>query len=216
MTDHRPLRQPMTRPMTRRAVGRALLGGALALAASRARVASADQPTGGCGRPGPSCAVAPHRTARGPKPVTISVPKADVDAPVEVSEIIDGQMQNPSGPFVVAWYRESGRLGEADNIVMAGHLDYWSVGQAVFYHLGGLKAGDAIEVTGDDNHPYRYSVEWVRTIEVAKAGPDVIRQVVGKTADERLTLITCGGDFDYKRGEYKERTVVRAIPQPAG
>ena len=36
--------------------------------------------------------------------------------------------------------------------------------------------------------------------------------VVNTTAEERLTLITCGGDFDRETGEYEERTVVRARP----
>ena len=30
----------------------------------------------------------------------------------------------------------------------------------------------------------------------------------------RLTLITCGGEFDYTTGEYKERTIVRAVRLP--
>ncbi|MGH2551067.1 MAG: hypothetical protein ACRDHN_16875, partial [Thermomicrobiales bacterium] len=65
----------------------------------------------------------PAPLVRGPKPIAIFVPKAEIDAPIEICEIISGQMSNPSGPWVVGWYRESGRLGEADNMVMAGHLD---------------------------------------------------------------------------------------------
>ena len=146
------------------------------------------------------------------KPIAVIIPDAEVDAPIEVSEIVDGEMKAPSGPWVVGWYRESGRLGEADNIVMAGHLDYWGVGKAVFYHIGALKKDAQIEIIADDDQHYRFTVEWVRTIKTANAGPDAIRQVVGKTADERLTLITCGGDFDKDTREYEERIVVRAIP----
>ena len=86
------------------------------------------------------------------------------------------------------------------------------VGKAVFYHVGALKKDDDIQVIGDDNQQYPFKVEWVRKIDMTKTGADGIRQIVGKTADERLTLITCGGDFDSVTGEYKERIVVRAIP----
>jgi LPXTG-site transpeptidase (sortase) family protein len=154
----------------------------------------------------------PDAITRGPKPVAIFIPEAKVDAPIEITEIIDGRMRDPSGPFVVGWYRESGRLTEPDNVVMAGHLDYWGVGRAVFFHLGALEEGDDITVLGDDETEYAYEVEWVRTIRTIDAGPEAIRAVVEKTSDERLTLITCGGDYDRELGEYEERTVVRARP----
>lgn len=157
----------------------------------------------------------PEGITRGPKPVAIFIAEAEVDAPIETTEIINGRMNDPSGPFVVGWYRESGRLTEPDNVVMAGHLDYWGVGRAVFYHLGALDAGDAISVLGDDGAEYIYEVEWVRTIRTIDSGPEEIRAVVDKTDEERLTLITCGGDFDRELGEYEERTVVRARPAPA-
>jgi sortase (surface protein transpeptidase) len=213
MTDHH--RPTLRRRLDRRAAFRAGLGAA-ALFAAGATTATASIPSGGCGRPGPSCVAEPKRTTRGPMPIAIAIPDATVDAPVELTEIIDGVMQNPSGPFVVAWYRESGRLGEADNIVMAGHLDYWNVGEAVFFRVGGLQPGNPIEVVGEDGVVYRYAVEWVRHVEMAKLDRDGIQMIVGQTAEERLTLITCGGEFDFVTGEYKERTIVRAyrLPDP--
>jgi LPXTG-site transpeptidase (sortase) family protein len=204
-------------PNPRRTSRRTLLGasaGALGLAAMRALPAAAEFPTGGCGRPGPGCVAPVVRTTRGPMPISITIPQADVDAPVELTEIIGGVMQNPSGPFVVAWYRESGRPGENDNMVMSGHLDYWNVGEAVFFNVGALKQGDAIDVLGDDGLTYRYAVEWVRDFETDGLGQEGIQLIVGKTAEERLTLITCGGEFDYNTGQYKERTVVRAVRLP--
>jgi LPXTG-site transpeptidase (sortase) family protein len=154
----------------------------------------------------------PEGLARGPKPVSLFVPDADIDAPIEVTRIVDGQMTTPSGPWVVGWYRESGRLGEANNIVMAGHLDYWGVGRAVFYHLGALGKGDGIQVLGADNSMHDYEVEWKKKIKAADAANGGIQEIVGKTSEERLTLITCGGDYDRETQEYAERTVVRAKP----
>ena len=36
-----------------------------------------------------------------------------------------------------------------------------------------------------------------------------IEEIVGPTGDSALTLITCGGQFDYSNGHYISRTVVR-------
>jgi LPXTG-site transpeptidase (sortase) family protein len=156
--------------------------------------------------------VSAQSTSRGPKPIAIFIPDAEVDAPVETTIIVSGQMQNPTGPFVVGWYRESGRLAEAGNIVMAGHLDYWGVPRAIFFHLGALDEGDTISVLGDDGKEYPYEIEWVRKINTADDGHDAIVEVIDVTPEERLTLITCGGDFDRATLEYKSRTVVRAKP----
>jgi LPXTG-site transpeptidase (sortase) family protein len=169
-----------------------------------------EMPTSGGLRPGPIGLDPDPYRIRGVQPVAIKIEKAQVDAQVEVQEIVDGVMLNPSGPFVVSWYRETGHLGDKDNIVMAGHLDYWDVGEAVFYHVGDLKEGDIIEITGADDVVYKYKVEWVRNYKVADLDKKEVQSIVGKTNDEQLTLITCGGPFDYNRGEYLERLVVRA------
>ena len=171
-----------------------------------------EMPTSGGLRPGPIGLEPDPYRIRGVQPVAIRIEKAQVDAQVEVQEIVDGVMLNPSGPFVVSWYRETGHLGDADNIVMAGHLDYYDVGEAVFYHLGDLGEGDVIEITGADDQVYKYKVEWVRNYAVADLDAKEIKRIVGRTSEEALTLITCGGPFDYNRGEYLERMVVRAVP----
>ncbi len=138
---------------------------------------------------------------------TTYLQKVSIDAPIEQQQIIDGVMQNPSGPWVVAWYKETGRLDELGNVVMAGHLDYWDVGPAVFFNLGQLTNGDMIEVIGEDEQVYTYVVRWSRLYDIATAPID---EIVGPTTIESLTLITCGDPFDYERGEYLQRLVVRA------
>lgn len=171
-------------------------------------------PTTGALRPGPLGADPEPYRIHGVIPIAIKIDKAGVDAQVETQEIVDGVMQNPSGPFVVSWYRETGRPGEADNIVMAGHLDYWDVGQAVFWNLGKLQKGDVIEITGEDNHVYKYKVDWSKSYKTEDLTPKVLRKIVGKSDSEELTLITCTGDFDYNRGAYLSRLVVRASRMP--
>ena len=148
----------------------------------------------------------------GVPPVAIQIDKISVDAEIERVEIVDGVMQNPSGPWVVSWYQDLYGLNEGNNVVMAGHVDYWTTGPAVFYSLGELTEGDVIEVYGEDEEVYEYEVNWSRTYNVAdELTPEVIQEdVVGDTDKESLTLITCGGEFNYETGEYLSRMVLRA------
>lgn len=167
-----------------------------------------EMPTTGGLRPGPG-GMQPAIAAPDPGalPVAIEIAKAAVNSEIETIEIVDGIMQNPTGPWIVSWYQESARLGEIGNILMAGHLDYWDVGPAIFYNVGLLAEGDEIQVTGEDGNVYTYAVDWVRNYDTANAP---IQEIVGPTEEEVLTLITCGGPFDYENGVYLQRTVVRA------
>ena len=165
-------------------------------------------PTTGGRRPGPFDQPPPQVVRRaGVRPLALQIEKAAVDAEVEALRVVNGVMQDPTGPWVVAWYENLAGLGEVGNVVMAGHIDYWNVGPAVFYTINQLAPGDEIAVTGEDGQVYAYQVEWVRQYD---AGDAPLDEIVGSTGDESLTLITCGGTFDYTTGEYLHRTVVRA------
>jgi len=165
-------------------------------------------PTSGLVRPGPvGSEPAVTATATGVKPVAIEINDIGVNAQVETIEIVNGVMQDPTGPWVVSWYKETAKLGEIGNTVMAGHLDYWDVGPAVFYNVGQLKKDEKVQVQGDDGKTYLYDVDWVKLYDAANAP---IQDIVGPTETESLTLITCGGPFDYQNGVYLQRTVVRS------
>ena len=172
--------------------------------------ARGDIPTYGTMRPGP-VGINPPRTARkGVAPIAMKIEKAQVDSQIETAAIEDGVMLDPSGPYVVAWYEDTGKLGEETNTIFAGHLDYYDVGEAVFFHLGELAEGDPIEVTGEDDIVFTYTVEWARNYTMEELDSTTIQEIVGKTKTEYITLITCGGEFDFDAGVYKERFVVRA------
>lgn len=146
----------------------------------------------------------------GAAPVSIQIPDAGVDAEVERNQIVDGVMLDPSGPWVVSWYQETAQLGQMDNVVMSGHVDYWDVGPAVFWEVPNLPQGAQIKVAGEDGSTYTYEVEWVQDYEVSGLTPESINEIVGPTDYRSLTLITCGGEFNYDAGEYLSRTVIRA------
>jgi sortase (surface protein transpeptidase) len=142
-------------------------------------------------------------------PVAIRIPDAEVNAQVERTKIVDGLMLDPSGPWVVSWYETTGLVGERDNAVMSGHVDYWDVGPAVFQNVASLPDGAAIQVDGLDGTTYSYAVESIQRVP-AKLDQEKVSEIVGPTDYAALTLITCGGEFDFEIGEYPQRDIVRA------
>jgi len=172
-----------------------------------------DVPSTGASRPGPANLELARTRSDFVAPVGLTVEAAGIDAGIEALRVVDGAMQDPSGPWVVAWYENLGALGKIGNIVMAGHIDYWNVGPAVFYNLSTLEPGGEIVVTGEDGRTYPFTVEWVRQYDSDSIPLD---EVAGPTTDQSLTLITCGGAFDYANGHYLQRTVVRANRTGAG
>ena len=188
--------------------------------------ATSEVPTSGARRPGPviqASVRAPAPATEEPRPegftpVELQIESIDVAAPIEVGDIVDGAMANPSGPWVVAWYEPLGLVGEGENVVLSGHVDYWNTGPngtagpAVFFDVPDLQPGDVIRLLGEDGQEVDYAVEWTELYNVAEdLTPEVIQtEVVGDTGQESLTLITCGGPFDPVTGEYLERWVLRA------
>jgi sortase (surface protein transpeptidase) len=189
--------------------------------------ALSEVPSTGARRPGPvilaASRVATPEPAPTPVPVEgvapmeLQIDSVGVDAPIELGNVTDGVMQDPSGPWVVSWYEPLGKVGEGGNVVLAGHVDYYNSGPdgtpgpAVFWDVRDLPEGDIIRVVGEDGKNYEYAVQWTQAYAAAELTPDVIQNdIVGDTGQETLTLITCGGDFDPTTGEYLQRWVVRA------
>lgn len=187
--------------------------------------ATSEVPTTGARRPGPVVHASvrvrtpePESEVEGFAPVEMQVDSIELDAPIEMGDIVDGAMADPSGPWVVAWYEPLGLVGEGNNVVMSGHVDYWntgpngSAGPAVFWDIPDLAPGDVIRLIGEDGQEVDYAVEWTELYHVAdELTPEVIQNdIVGNTGQESLTLITCGGPFDPATGEYLERWVLRA------
>jgi hypothetical protein len=166
-----------------------------------------DVPSTGASRPGPADIVQGLIEPEIVSPVGLTIETAGVDAAIENLRVVDGAMQDPSGPWVVAWYENLGSLGSLGNVVMAGHIDYWNVGPSVFYNLAAVQPGEEIIVSGDDGKTYPFTVEWVQQFN-SDAMP--LDEVTGSGEGQSLTLITCGGAFDYANGQYLQRTVVRA------
>ena len=93
-------------------------------------------------------------------------------------------------------------MGEAGNLVLAGHRTSW------FRDLEGIEAGDEIRVEWFDRrgglHERVYSVSAIRVMEPGNV------TLLAPTADDALTLITC---YPFGNGPTSpQRFVVRASP----
>ncbi len=150
----------------------------------------------------------PVACARGAVPMQIRIPSIGVDYPIEYLEIIEGEMQQPTGADYITWYKETARLGEKGNGLYAGHLNWWNMPEGPFFLLDTLVEGDVVEIDGDDGETYRYIVQWEQAFPIDEEPP---AEALGPTEDEVITMVTCGGQWDASVALYDHRTVVRAI-----
>jgi len=104
-------------------------------------------------------------------------------------------MLNPSGPYIVSWYRETGRLGENDNVVLAGHR---STHTEPFLRNAELVPGDEI-LLSDSTGTYRYAVSSVEVV------PASALWIADQHPGRALTIFTC-----HPIGSSAERLVVHA------
>ena len=141
----------------------------------------------------------------------IVIPRFDIDAPVVIRGVdANNVMETPNGPKDVAWYDFSGKPGFGSNAVFSGHVDYINYGPAVFWNLKDLEQGDLIEIRLDDGTVYKYKVATRQSVPAIGLSEDVLRAIIGPSQQDVVTLITCGGTFDYSTDQYDERVVVRA------
>jgi len=153
----------------------------------------------------------------------IQIPSIGVDAPLGRSVVgKDGTLADPMGPSDVVWYDFANRKdlggvpGAGGNAVFAGHVDRAGFvdyaganysGPGVFFSLDRLTPGDVIEIT-TNGKTLRYGIVWVKQVP---SDADWNQLFSSKVLGDSITIVTCGGDFDYDKHEYLHRLVVRAV-----
>ncbi|MCH7836941.1 MAG: class F sortase [Chloroflexi bacterium] len=153
----------------------------------------------------------------------VLIPKFDVDAPVIILGLDENNvMESPDEPCDVAWYDFTSYPGAGSNAVFSGHVDWFNLGAAgckcedpngcggaggaVFWNLKDMVLGDLVEVRLTDGTLYQYQVITKQQL----SGSADFRPVVSSTEKEIVTLITCGGTFDFSRGHYNDRVIIQA------
>jgi hypothetical protein len=143
-------------------------------------------------------------------PVSVNIPAIGVHSKLlHLGVNSDGTMQVPSlttSADEAAWYKYSATPGQIGASVIEGHVDSIH-GPAVFFRLGALHQGDAVDVTLADGVTAIFRVTGVRDYLKSNFPAKSIYGAAGYAA---LRLITCGGAFDYATGHYLSSTVVFA------
>ncbi len=178
--------------------------------------AAPDAASGPAPDPAPAPALAAP-SARLAPPVSLRVPAIEVDAPVVIVGLEDDgeTMEIPEDVRTVGWYEPfpgAGVIpGEMGTAVIAGHVDSRTQGRGAFWPLRELSPGDLIEVVHADGSTTRWRVDDV----VRYPKTDIpIADIFTFDGDERIALITCGGEFDRSLGAYLDNYVVTASPLP--
>ena len=139
-------------------------------------------------------------------PIRLTIPALGVQTKVEYVGVDKaGNMDIPKDPYNVAWFKPGTIPGNPGNAVMDGHLDWYGVTQAVFFHLDKLKPGDRAYVR-DDKGRDRAFVVTANTTCIYNKCPLV--DIYGASKSTRLNLITCAGTFNRASQNYDKRTVV--------
>jgi sortase (surface protein transpeptidase) len=156
----------------------------------------------------------PGRT-RGPvlprsQPVSVDIPAIGVTSKLlHLGDAPDGTMAVPdldTSAGEAAWYKYSATPGQIGPSVIEGHVDSYH-GPAVFFRLGALRPGDAVDVRLADGTTAIFRVTGVRQY-LKSTYP--AKDIYGKTNYAALRLITCGGAFDYATGHYLSSIIVYA------
>ncbi|MFF1441211.1 class F sortase [Streptomyces sp. NPDC058295] len=141
-------------------------------------------------------------------PDRVRIPAIQVDAP------LTGLALTPSGSLDVppaekenlaGWYEAGTTPGETGTAIVAGHVDN-ADGPAVFYDLGALRKGSAIEVDRRDGSVAVFTVD---AVEVYQAHDFPDEKVYGAAGRPELRVITCGGGYTKSTG-YQGNVVVFA------
>jgi hypothetical protein len=141
------------------------------------------------------------------RPVRLQIPAIAVSTPlVRLGRLPDGTIEVPHDWDTAGWYDGGPRPGQPGPAVILGHVDS-RTGPAVFYRLRALRPRDIVRVGLADG---RILVFRVQRVERYPKNEFPTEAVYFPTLNRELRLITCGGDFDYARGSYRDNIVVDA------
>lgn len=141
--------------------------------------------------------------------------------PVEIRDttVVGGRetFEDPSHPEQIAWYARFGQPGfAANNSIFAAHINYIHYGNGPFAYLTSAQLDDALYITMANGDVYAYSVKSVQLVSLADLQNGAIDGFVFPGLDkhtERVTLISCGGDFVARPGgggDYTSRVILIA------
>jgi hypothetical protein len=150
--------------------------------------------------------------ASGPAPPTVvEIPAIGVRSGLsELGLDASGAIEAPNDFDVAGWFSLGPRPGQPGPAVIAGHVDSGD-GPAVFYRLHELAPGDEVIVRRADGTTIRFTVTDAESYAKDAFPTD---SVYGPVPGPEVRLITCGGQFDRSRQQYRDNVVVYAASGP--
>jgi LPXTG-site transpeptidase (sortase) family protein len=138
-------------------------------------------------------------------PESIDIPSIKVEAQLMKLGLKNGEIELPpyEKPKIAGWYTGSAVPGEKGASVIIGHVDT-KTAPAVFYKLRQVRKGEIVKVERSDGKTVEYTVD---SIEQVPKDRFPAKRVYG---GDGLKLVTCGGKFDYAKGEYLDNIIVYA------
>lgn len=146
-----------------------------------------------------------------PAPTRLEVPALGIDVVVQAAGL-DGQgrMGLFDDPAIAAWYRFGpAPASAAGSTVIAAHVDSLAYDVLPFARLRDAAPGTEVVVTDAAGTRHAYAVQSLQVIEKADVDWDA---AFDRSGAPRLTLVTCGGEFDYEQRRYLSNLVVTATP----
>ncbi|MQY36390.1 hypothetical protein SRB17_43890 [Streptomyces sp. RB17] len=142
-------------------------------------------------------------------PTRLRIPKISLDAPFTTLTIDAAGHLNPppaGDTNLVGWYAKGAAPGETGTAIIAGHVDT-KTSAAVFANLSALKPGDHFTVERADGRDAKFVVDDKETF----AKDDFpSKRVYADAKRPEARLITCAGEYDHNKKDYKDNLVVFA------
>lgn len=141
-------------------------------------------------------------------PVKLQIDPAKINLEIiRVGLEESGQLENPKDWNVGGWFSKSAKVGEPGNLIINAHYDNNYGQPAAFWQLKSVKVNDKVLLVDSLGRTYTYVV--TDSFYIAIDDPDRLRIFDSSKDVAEVTLITCGGIWDYNVGTYNKRLVVK-------
>jgi sortase (surface protein transpeptidase) len=161
--------------------------------------------------PRKSAALQDNRTVDPAAPTRVEIPELGIDVAVQPVGLDEqGRMALFDDPSIAAWYQWGpAPASEAGSTVIAAHVDSLEYDLLPFARLKDAVAGTQVFLTDAAGTRHAYAVQLVEVLEKADVDWPA---AFDRAGPPRLTLVTCGGEFDYENRRYLSNLVLTATP----
>jgi hypothetical protein len=143
-------------------------------------------------------------------PQRLLIEAIDADQPI-VPVQVDAQavLGVPEDPRVIGWWEGGAAPGAGTGtVVFDAHVDSRQYGKGPLSRAQELRPGERATVLSEGG-TREYAVEAIREYEKVVLP---WQELFAQDLEERMILITCGGDFDAERRSYRSNIVVFFTP----